>query len=534
MAYKALYREWRPKNFQEVIGQDHISITLQNAVEHGRIAHAYLFSGPRGTGKTSSAKVLAKALNCEHGPTPEPCNECDHCLRINNGSSMDVIEIDAASNRGIEDIRDLREKVKFAATEGRYKIYIIDEVHMLTPEAFNALLKTLEEPPDQVVFILATTEPHKIPATILSRVQRFDFKRISVPKIVGHLKTVVADFSQEVDEDALLLIARKADGGMRDALGLLDQCYSTGEKLTVNKVVQVLGTLREEDIYFFCENLIEGDALALITRLNDLILEGKECAQIVREVVEHLRNLLLLQAAKDTRDLIHVTQETWDRILLQSKKISINRLSELITLFIKTEGEIKNSTQPRVTLEVTLIKACSGDKGSTPQRGQSTEQTQRIEQTQSIKQSQSIEQTKQEPKGKKSKDKEKPTDRKKTAAGQPQNSFSAIMENWETILDAVKKTSVSTHALLVEGSPIGVSNDVLAVGFKPKSTFHRDKVNQPENKKLVEQAVFSILGYPIGINCITMGETRTASESSDDLIGQTYQVFPEELVEIKD
>ena len=242
MAYMALYRKWRPQDFSDLIGQEHISETLSNAISTGKVAHAYLFSGPRGTGKTSTAKILAKALNCEHGPTPTPCNQCVCCQKINDGSFMDVFEIDAASNRGIDEIRDLRETVKFAPVDGKYKVYIIDEVHMLTTEAFNALLKTLEEPPSHVVFILATTEVHKVPITIQSRCQRYDFKRITKDDILKRLVMITDEMGLNADKDALSIIAIQADGGMRDALSLLDQCLAfTKDELTVTQVRKVLG-----------------------------------------------------------------------------------------------------------------------------------------------------------------------------------------------------------------------------------------------------------------------------------------------------
>ena len=293
MAYVALYRKWRPQGFDALVGQEAVRTALTNALETGRIAHAYLFAGPRGTGKTSTAKILAKAVNCEHGPTPNPCNECRNCVRINDGTSMDVFEIDAASNRGIDEIRDLREKVAFAPVSGRYKVYIIDEVHMLTTEAFNALLKTLEEPPPHVIFILATTEPHKIPATIHSRCQRFDFRRVTDADIVKRLREVADGSGIAADDDALQLIAVQADGGMRDALSLLDQCGVMAERVTAETVRSVLGIVGREALRELVKAIGEGQVPKTLEFLETLLAGGKDVKQIITELAEYLRAVLL-------------------------------------------------------------------------------------------------------------------------------------------------------------------------------------------------------------------------------------------------
>ncbi len=523
MAYKALYREWRPKSFREVIGQDHVSITLQNAVSSGRISHAYLFSGPRGTGKTSSAKVLAKALNCKSGPTAEPCNECEACGAITNGNSLDVIEIDAASNRGIDEIRDLREKVKFAPSENRYKVYIIDEVHMLTTEAFNALLKTLEEPPSQVIFILATTEPHKIPATILSRVQRFDFKRIGVSDIVHRLKDVMAELGGAADEDALLLIARKAEGGMRDAISLLDQCYHVGEKLDTGRVVAVLGSLAEEEVYALSSKLLTSDVTGTISQLDGLMLEGKDPGQVLRELTEHLRNLLILNSAPDALSLVPVSRDLLPKIREQSKWVTAGRLVELISVLIKTDGELRFSSQPRITLEVALISLCAEREQHVPLREKREVQAVTPEtSTGPAKPQAGLAQETAE--GKEAAAGSKPTDL----------SMAVVRTEWKKVMALVRKASIGIHALLLEGNPASLADNILIVSFKAKSSFHRDKVEQPENKKIVEQALFSALGYPLGIKCVIDGEATNHTEPDDDIINQTYQIFGQDLVEIKD
>ena len=298
MAYIALYRQWRPGSFKDLVGQTAVSRTLSHAISAGRIAHAYLFSGPRGTGKTSTAKILAKSLNCEKGPTPEPCGVCKNCTKIADGTALDVFEIDAASNRGIDEMRDLREKVKFTPAEGRYKVYIIDEVHMLTTEAFNALLKTLEEPPAHVVFILATTEPHKVPATIQSRCQRFDFRRITVEEIEARLAYVAQEMKIPCEKEALRLIARQADGGMRDALSLLDQCASLdGDTLTAACVEENLGLIGHEPIYRLTKSIGERAKGEVLETIAELLALGKDPMQLLAELTLHLRSLMIYEAA---------------------------------------------------------------------------------------------------------------------------------------------------------------------------------------------------------------------------------------------
>ena len=361
MAYMALYRKWRPDNFANLVGQDHVSRTLANAIKSGRIGHAYLFTGPRGTGKTSTAKILAKALNCEQGPTVEPCNQCEACQRINSGNSMDVFEIDAASNRGIEAIRDLRENVKFAPVNGRYKVYIIDEVHMLTSEAFNALLKTLEEPPAHVVFIMATTEVYKVPATIQSRCQRYDFKRITIEDIFNRLKTVVADMDIEVEDDALRMIAVKADGGMRDALSILDQCIALSEQsLTIDRVQQLLGLVGKEWLDKLVGALQSKDAATVLTMVDEIIRAGKDLQQVLGELGIHFRGLMIFKAA-GLVDGVDYYSQTDESIKKQAAGFTQEQIVWIIRRVHEAANEVKWSPQPRIAVEAALLEICQRD-----------------------------------------------------------------------------------------------------------------------------------------------------------------------------
>lgn len=362
MAYMALYRQWRPQNFETLVGQQAVKKTLSNALSSGRIAHAYLFTGPRGTGKTSTARILAKALNCEKGPTAHPCGECVNCERITAGNSMDVFEIDAASNRGIEEIKALREQLAFAPVNGRYKIYIIDEVHMLTTEAFNALLKTLEEPPKHVVFILATTDPHKIPATIHSRCQRFDFHRVTVEEITEHLAMIAEKSNIKVEEEALRLIAIQAEGGMRDALSLLDQCSVMTQCIDVAAVREVLGIVGREALRKLVAAIGKQDVFASLAQFHVLLEQGKDVKQVMVEIAEYLRAVLLYKVAPAYEE-VYLT-DTAEALSNVGEFFGQERLLAAEERLHAAMYELKGTMRPRITAEMCLIDLCK-QEGST-------------------------------------------------------------------------------------------------------------------------------------------------------------------------
>ncbi|MCI5648925.1 MAG: DNA polymerase III subunit gamma/tau [Fusicatenibacter sp.] len=360
MSYTALYRKFRPVTFEDVKGQDHIVTTLKNQIRADRIGHAYLFCGTRGTGKTTIAKILARSVNCEHPVDGSPCNECPTCKAINAGISTNVIEIDAASNNGVDNIREIREEVAYRPTQGRYKVYIIDEVHMLSTGAFNALLKTLEEPPSYVIFILATTEANKIPVTILSRCQRYDFRRISIDTIAARLMDLMHQEGVEVEERAIRYVAKAGDGSMRDALSLLDQCiaFYMGQKLTYDKVLEVLGTVDTEIFSRLLGRILDRDVSGSIRTLESLVNQGKEMGQFVLDFTWYLRNLLLVKNSEHAEELLDVSTENLKVLKEESRLVDDETLIRYIRVLSELSSQLRYATQKRVLVEVALVKLC--------------------------------------------------------------------------------------------------------------------------------------------------------------------------------
>ena len=356
--YDGLARKYRPQKFSELVGQEHVSRTLQNAIDSGRVAHAFLFTGARGVGKTSTARIMAKTLNCAVGVTHEPCNVCPQCIEITKGNSTDVFEIDGASNNGVDDVRDLRDNIKYLPSHSRYRIIIIDEVHMLSTNAFNALLKTLEEPPEHVKFIFATTEPHKLPVTILSRCQRFDFKRVTLPKIIGRLRDIAVQENVTISDSALALIARKGDGSMRDSLTAFDQVLAyCGNNVSDEDVGALLGTIDRRLLAEISAATFSGDTQGVLAGIKQVDLVGYSMRQFCQELIEHFRNLLVIRSVKKPEDILDLTAAELDELGKQSLHVTALDVQRRLTLFIKAESEMAYASFPRLIVEMALLKA---------------------------------------------------------------------------------------------------------------------------------------------------------------------------------
>ncbi|SHK59227.1 DNA polymerase III subunit gamma/tau [Paramaledivibacter caminithermalis] len=547
MGYIALYRKWRPTVFEEVVGQSHITMTLKNQIKNDNIAHAYLFCGTRGTGKTSTAKIFARAINCPSPRDFNPCNECEICKGILNESIMDVIEIDAASNNGVDNIRELRENVKYPPAKAKFKVYIIDEVHMLSQGAFNALLKTLEEPPSYVIFVLATTEPQKIPSTILSRCQRFDFKRVISDEIFKRLKHICTQMKVEVEDEALKLIVRNSDGAVRDSLSILDQCISFSEgSLTYEKVIETLGIVTDEFLFKLTDAIYDENSKKAIQLIDELINSGKDINQFIKDLINHFRNLMMTKMTESLEEVIDMSKENIERLRVQGKNFELNTIMRAIDVLSRAETEIKWSSQPRILLELAIVKLIQ------PGMDESIEalldRVSKLENklynlkigkakekyTSFIEKNGDLEIT--------NKDVEIPNkkedinssirsekkfkedivkdniDENNTICHSSNVNFKEIRAKWDTILKEIKKRKVTIHAFLMEGKPIKTKGNQLIIAFKDGFGFHRDATSKKGNSNFIEAAILEITGQRVRLKCVMEDELNDFSNGSDEIV----------------
>lgn len=514
---QALYRKWRPRLWDQVVGQEHVVQTLQNAIRADRVGHAYLFAGPRGTGKTTSARLLAKAVNCLADDLKDrPCDRCDHCLAVNEGRFLDLIEIDAASNTSVDDIRDLRDKINFQPSQGRFKVYIIDEVHMLSTAAFNALLKTLEEPPPHAIFVLATTEVHKIPATVLSRCQRHEFRRIPLEIILKYLKELADQEKLEVSEQALILIARQATGSMRDAISLLDQLASSGSRITLEMAQTVLGTATSQMVIELVEAIISRNAASGLERIHQALDSGSDPRQFARQIVDYLRNLLLVRLGN--ADQVDATGEQRTIMARQSQAFEKDHLLETLQLFNAAASELRSGWQPGLPLELALAHAIDWAPAavvkvepplSTPPREASPAGGNSLENPPAAQSSQTATPTppstgillrtppeELHPQPKPDASAAVPTEPRSESGP----SKSAILQNWQKIRAVVKSKHTMAEGLLNSCKSVEIRNGVLQLGFA--SPVLKSKMEKDDNLKITRAAIKQVLGWDLPVVCV--------------------------------
>ncbi|RNB73112.1 DNA polymerase III subunit gamma/tau [Brevibacillus panacihumi] len=570
MAYTALYRVYRPQTFEDVVGQEHVTITLRNALREGRLSHAYLFNGPRGTGKTSAAKIMSKAVNCEQPQDGEPCNECATCRAITEGSVTDVLEIDAASNRGVEEIRDIRDKVRFAPSDVRYKVYIIDEVHMLTTEAFNALLKTLEEPPSHVLFILATTEPHKLPATIISRCQRFDFHRIPLQVMVNLLQKICLSQGVRVEEQALQLVAKLAEGGARDALSLLDQAISySKDEVRASDIMQITGTVAQSYFSTLALHIVERDVAKVMEQFDRVMVQGKDPEQFLQDFLYYYRDMLLLKTAPQLEEIIERTMID-DQFVEVAQKHTLPELYAKIEVCNQALTQLKWSTYARVLVELTLVKLCQpvasttaeaavgASPGEAPGSAEVSSLSNRIRVLEErLAQILSGQVGIQSPAKAEEPRKAEPRRTAASASGSrtPLNKVREVAKSldhnltrqvqgqWSQILSDLKKIKIQHQAWLVNGQPVAAGADAVVVVFK--SPIHCDKTMEPELKGVVEHVMQTVLGRPLQLLSVMEEEWQSVEQSSaqsdapaeeeqDPFLAEAIKLVGEGLIEVKE
>ncbi|OGX44329.1 MAG: DNA polymerase III, subunit gamma and tau [Omnitrophica WOR_2 bacterium RIFCSPLOWO2_12_FULL_51_8] len=510
MPYTVFALKWRPNNFEEVIGQDHITLTLKSAIQKSRLAHAYLFTGPRGVGKTSTARILAKALNCQNGPTVNPCQNCPSCLGIGRGNSLDVLEIDGASNRGIDEIRTLRENVKFAPVQGNFKIYIIDEVHQITTDGFNALLKTLEEPPEYVKFIFATTHPHKVIPTILSRCQRFDFRRIPALEIAAQLGRIAAAEKIAIDKEVLFAIARAADGSLRDAESVLDQLFSfSKEKISLKDVVSVLGIVEQEALFAIADKIIQKDPNGALSLFNQIIDQGKDAGVFLSSLIEHFRNLMVAKVSRADAKLIDLPQEACEKLFSQSNAFTLEEIFSAFNILVNTQEMAKRLDSLRIPLEISLVRLSYGRKDQPAPLAQPKLRSGPAAAPPAPA-------------------KTPPQPSKDLRQGEPprpnediRNSLSGVSlehvkQRWQNIVDNLSRVKISAAAYLSEGEPFKVQGNVLTVSFPKNYSLHKESLEARDNRAIIEKSVSDLLNVNLRVNFILSEELKQGEDDRNN------------------
>ena len=537
MAYKALYREWRPKAFQDVVGQEHVTITLKNQINSQRIAHAYLLCGTRGTGKTSIAKILAKAVNCTNSDHGEPCNECEMCVKINSGTAIDVTELDAASHNGVDNIRDIIEEVQYPPQEANYKVYIIDEVHMLSMGAVNAFLKTLEEPPSNVIFILATTDPQKLPITILSRCQRFDFKRIKSEDIFERLRKIATQQGVYVEDNSLKLISRVSDGAMRDALSILDQAISMNDgKIEYDSVIDMLGLVTSESLIILSDSIIDRNIQGAIKSINEIVFSGKDIYVFIKDMTTHMRNLLMAKVSENVEEILDMSSENISILKNQAAKIRVEEIMRNIKILQDAEEQAKWSKQNRIYLELAVIKMCKIEYDTSKEvllarinkleevikQGKITVAcesiTPRVSEKNEVKKENKI---------------NKKTQIRPVQTHNPNSNLTVdiVKKSFKDILDMFKaRRHMVIYASLLTGEIVSCNGGVIELSYEKQYAFNKIRLVKEEYRLIIEEIFSESLKEPIKIKYTVEAEEKAARSPEDILI----ETFGEDLVEIID
>lgn len=569
MTYLVMARKYRPQTFEEVVGQAHVTTTLKHAIQTNRISHAYLFAGPRGTGKTTVARILAKALNCKEGPTPQPCNHCDSCREITIGRSLDVMEIDGASNNSVDDIRALRENIRYVPSQGKYKVYIIDEVHMLSDSAFNALLKTLEEPPAHAIFIFATTEPHKLPQTVLSRCQRFDFRRIPTTDLVKTIQDIAAKENLQIEKEASYILARRADGSLRDVLSLLDQviAYGVGSELdggekktiTADLITETLGLVDQEKLFEITDAIGQKDARKGIAILNQLIDSGIDLPEFVNSLIQHLRDLLMTKVSGDSTTLFDLSDAYIRKYKEKSSAFSEEDLLRMIKVVADLNLNLKRASDPRILLEMTLmkllkmessvnltevlkkldlLKGCQGENEHLSGATESSVSPTKPEETSIKKQSVDIPDEKEFLPS-------TPDDQNSYVKTEPL-SLMGIQKRWNEVLGEIKTNKLSLWSLIKDGEVVGLEDDTLTIEFHNGGSFHKKQAERKENLNLIQKALGGIFAQPFklkfelnemkGVTSDKAGDLKSTGSANrdeianDPLIKSIFDTFEGEII----